>query len=100
MTYDNSINSSLTRRGLLHAGIGAAACSSVEAEAQLNIEMQRYTPDHLEYLTRDSDFGIVERGTPIPYKQPEAKLREIGMTRETWALEVVPDLPTGTKMDR
>jgi len=41
----------------------------------------------------------VERGNPFPYAQPEAKLREIGMTRDTWNLEVVPDLATGSKVE-
>jgi DMSO/TMAO reductase YedYZ molybdopterin-dependent catalytic subunit len=87
---------------LLNAGAGIAACGTLplEADAQLNIEGQKYNPDHLEYLTHDANFGVVERGDPIPYKQPEAKLREIGMTRDTWTLEVVPDLPTGTKIER
>src|SRR5580658_1441458 len=93
---------SLTRRGLLNAGVGMAACAAqpLEAEGQLNVELQKYPTDHLEYLTLDANFGTVERGNPIPYKQPEAKLREIGMTRDTWTLEVVPDLPTGTKIER
>ena len=86
----------------MNAGIGLASCASqpAEAELQLNVELQKYTPDHLEYLTRDANFGNVERGNPIPYKQPDAKLREIGMTRDTWTLEVVPDLPTGSKIER
>ncbi len=92
----------ITRRGLLNAGAGIAACASasLEAEAQLNVELQKFTPDKIEYLTQDANFGTVERGNPIPYKQPLAKLREIGMTRDTWTLEVLPDLPTGTKIDR
>src|SRR5580658_5348676 len=93
---------SISRRNLFRTGAGLAACASQPsvADAQLNVEMQKYTPDHLEYLTQDANFGTVERGNPIPYKQPETKLREIGMTRETWSLEVVPDLQTGTKIDR
>lgn len=45
----------------------------------------------LQYLTRPESFGTVERGTPLPYTHPIEKLRDVGMTRETWKLEVVAD---------
>lgn len=45
----------------------------------------------LEYLTPPENFGTVERGNPLPYTHPEEKLREVGLTRETWQLEVLPD---------
>ena len=45
----------------------------------------------LDYFTRPDKFGTVERGTPLPYTHPVEKLREVGMTRETWKLEVVAD---------
>ena len=45
----------------------------------------------LEYFTQPDKFGTVERGNPLPYTLPPEKLREAGLTRETWSLEVVPD---------
>jgi len=45
----------------------------------------------LEYLTKPDDFRLVERGEPLPYTHPIEKLREVGMTHETWKLEVDSD---------
>jgi len=53
----------------------------------------------LRYLTRQEDFATVERGNPLPYKLPDDKLREVGMIRETWQLEVVPDPESNSKVD-
>lgn len=90
----------LTRRYFLqYAGLGVAATSPLFSRAQLRVDLPKLVYDKLEYLTQDADFGTVERGNPFPYAQPEAKLREIGMTRETWKLEVVPDLATGSKVE-
>ena len=91
----------LTRRGLMEAGaVGVSTMGSAPAIAapdpQLNVEI--HTPDTLEYLTKDSEFGTVERGNPLPYKLPEPRLHETGMTRDSWTLEVLPDLATGTRM--
>jgi DMSO/TMAO reductase YedYZ molybdopterin-dependent catalytic subunit len=89
---------SMTRRSL----IGAAAVAACPVDASAKAEKPESTmesPDELEYLTHDANFVNVERGNPLPYRQPEEKLREIGMTRESWVLEIVPDLATGTKMD-
>jgi DMSO/TMAO reductase YedYZ molybdopterin-dependent catalytic subunit len=45
----------------------------------------------LEYLTKPDDFRLVERGEPLPYTHPIEKLREVGLTHETWKLEVDSD---------
>ena len=90
----------LTRRHFLQiAGTGLAVSSPLLAGAQLNVDLPAHNHAIQEYLTKDGDFGTVERGNPLPYKLPEAKLREIGMTRDTWKLEVVPDVATGTKVE-
>jgi DMSO/TMAO reductase YedYZ molybdopterin-dependent catalytic subunit len=90
----------LTRRYFLQiAGTGLAAASPLLGEAQLRVDLPTQASAKLEYLTRDGDFGTVERGNPLPYTLPEAKLREIGMTRDTWKLEVVADVATGTKVE-
>lgn len=47
--------------------------------------------EKLEYLTAADAFGTVERGDPLPYKLPTEKLREVGLVRETWKLEVVAE---------
>jgi DMSO/TMAO reductase YedYZ molybdopterin-dependent catalytic subunit len=43
------------------------------------------------WLTEDLDFRDVSRGTPKPHSLDEAKRKEVGLTRDTWKLEVVSD---------
>jgi DMSO/TMAO reductase YedYZ molybdopterin-dependent catalytic subunit len=43
------------------------------------------------YFTRPADFQDVSRGTPLPHSLPEEKKREVGLTRDTWRLEIVGD---------
>jgi hypothetical protein len=49
-------------------------------------------------IIESAHFGNVERGDPIPYKQPIEKLREIGMVRETWQLEIIADPKSNSKI--
>lgn len=49
-------------------------------------------------ITKSSDFYNVERGHPLPYKQPIETLREIGMVRETWQLEIIADPQSNSKI--
>lgn len=84
----------LTRRYFVRLGAGAAAAGvlarSGQAANQRSAELDALLKQ-LEYLTRQEDFGTVERGDPLPYTLPPAKLREAGLVPETWKLEVVPD---------
>ncbi len=43
------------------------------------------------FLTPQDKFRDVSRGKPLPHSLPEGKRREVGLTRETWRLEVVSD---------
>src|SRR4051794_4617760 len=52
------------------------------------------------YLTPQDEFGVVERGNPLPYTLPLGRRREIGMERETWTLEVVADPESDTKIEQ
>jgi DMSO/TMAO reductase YedYZ molybdopterin-dependent catalytic subunit len=45
----------------------------------------------LEYLTREENFRNAGRGNPKPNTLPPEKLREVGLSRETWWLEVLAD---------
>ena len=47
--------------------------------------------EDLEYLTHPNEFGTVERGNPLPYRLPLEKRLEIGLEKETWKLDVIPD---------
>src|SRR5262245_16527310 len=53
-----------------------------------------------DYLTPSDQFGTVERGNPLPYTLAPVKLREVGLDRETWQLEVVADPESDTKIER
>lgn len=43
------------------------------------------------YFTRAADFQDVSRGQPLPHSLPDEKKSAVGLTRETWQLEVVSD---------
>jgi len=43
------------------------------------------------YFTPTEDFQDVSRGKPLPHSLPDEKKREVGLTRETWRLEVLSD---------
>ncbi len=85
---------SLTRRYFLRLGAAGAAGLGVSplwaedgpARAVLDDAVAQ-----LEYLTPPEKFRMYGRGDPPPHKLPPDKLREVGLARETWQLEVVPD---------
>ena len=43
------------------------------------------------YFTPPEDFRDVSRGKPLPHSLSEDKKREVGLTRDTWKLEVISD---------
>ncbi len=95
----------VTRRhflGLGAAGVAALSSSPLWAgdgggDAQ---GLLRDAVSKLEYLTREEDFISFGRGEPPPYELPPEKLREVGLTRETWQLEVVPDPESNSQVGR
>jgi DMSO/TMAO reductase YedYZ molybdopterin-dependent catalytic subunit len=52
-----------------------------------------------EYLTREEDFVNVGRGKPPPHELSLEKRRAVGLTRETWELEVVPDPQSDVQLE-
>lgn len=94
----------LSRRFFLGLGVAGAALAALETQAaeaatalpaELNDAVAK-----LNYLTPPETFGTVERGTPLPYTLPIEKRREVGLERDTWTLEVVPDVESKAKVDR
>lgn len=63
------------------------AASSASDRARLLEEAAK----RLKYLTPVSEFKLYGRGNPPPHTLPPEKLREVGLTRDTWQLEVIPD---------
>lgn len=96
----------LTRRYFMRTGIGAAVSAPLWSSALLSRAAAGETPADdapisaplaeaiakLEtYFTRPADFQDVSRGKPIPHSLPEDKKREVGLTRDSWRLEVISD---------
>ena len=83
----------VTRRYFLRLGAaGLGATQAVTAWAkESDAEILEDATSDMEYLTYQDEFGTVERGKPLPYTLPLEKRLEIGLERETWKLEVIPD---------
>jgi DMSO/TMAO reductase YedYZ molybdopterin-dependent catalytic subunit len=88
-------HTSLTRRYFLRCG--SASLASLAALPRFASGRER-TPrlqrslDALEtWLTRPDDFRDVSRGTPLPHALSPEKRKQVGLTPETWKLQVVSD---------
>ncbi len=94
----------VTRRYFLELGAaGAVALSTSQLWAKDHSDeserLLREAVAKLEYLTREENFINFGRGTPPPHELPPEKLREVGLTRETWQLEVLPDPESDAKVE-
>jgi DMSO/TMAO reductase YedYZ molybdopterin-dependent catalytic subunit len=85
--------SELTRRTFLHAGAAAATGWSVaDVRADSPSPELAKAIEHIEpYFTEPEHFQDVSRGKPLPHSIPLDKKKEVGLTRETWKLEVLAD---------
>jgi len=52
------------------------------------------------YFTSADEFRDVSRGKPLPHSLPEDKNREVGLTRDTWRLEMLADPDNPAKLGR
>jgi hypothetical protein len=52
----------------------------------------------LEYLTPAARFIVQRRGMPVLTEIPSGKLPAIGLTRETWNLEIIPDPESNSEL--
>ena len=82
----------VTRRFFLGCGLtGAAASLTTASAADRPPELARVLRTLEPYFTAQDDFRDVSRGNPFPHRLPDDKKREVGLTRETWKLEVIAD---------
>ena len=85
----------LTRRYFLRAGAACAAAAggwAFASGAEPPAPELAKALDKLEpFFTAQQEFQDVSRGKPVPHSLPDEKKREVGLTRETWKLEVVSD---------
>lgn len=77
-------------------GLAQRAGASEPGRAELGEEAHAPEP----YFTEPDDFRDVSRGTPLPHSLPQEKKRDVGLTRETWKLEVLADPEQPTKLRR
>lgn len=93
----------LTRRDFLQWGSAAVAAWSVSsltaAEAVTNPQLQEAI-SKLEYLTPLDRAYILDKGKAGVIKLPPEKLREIGLTPDTWSLEVIPDPESNSVVEK
>ena len=85
----------LTRRYFMRFGvIGAVAFKTLPLAAlddSRDRELQRAIDDLIPWLTGQDDFQDVSRGNPKPHTLSDQQREDVGLTRETWRLEVVSD---------
>lgn len=88
-------HAALSRRYFLGLGVaGAAALKSLPLQAAGSAESPalKEAIGKLEsWLTLTDDFRDVSRGKPVPHSLSDEKKAEVGMTRDTWKLEVLSD---------
>lgn len=87
----------LTRRYFSRFGVaialssGSSAFQFVSAQAGKKAEDKKNGVRIDPYFTPQSDFQDVSRGTPLPHRLPDDKKQQVGLTRESWRLEIVSD---------
>lgn len=79
----------LTRR--LFLGVAASAAGVAGAAAPPRSALADAVGRIEPYFTAQEKFNDVSRGSPRPHSLDEATKRKVGLTRETWKLEVVAD---------
>lgn len=89
----------LSRRFFLAAGV-AAFTTADALLAQKPKKQPKAGAQPEPYFTLPEHFRDVSRGKPLPHSLPEEKKREVGLTRETWKLEVISDAQNPVKMDK
>ncbi len=85
----------LTRRyflGLGAAGVAAWQSSPLFANDAADSDTDQDAIKQLEpWVTRQDDFQDVSRGNPKPHTLNDEQRAAVGLTRETWKLEVIAD---------
>ena len=84
----------LTRRYFLRLGPAGATVAGLwplVSSAGPSPELAEVLADLEPYLTPQKDFRDVSRGQPIPHQLPDETKSQVGMTRDTWSLEVISD---------
>src|SRR5262245_11495780 len=76
------------RLGATWAAVGCAASAhGAETPPELAPALEKLGP----FFNSQAEFRDVSRGTPRPHSLSDEKRREVGLTRETWQLELIAD---------
>lgn len=89
-----SQHAELTRRYFMRMGLGAAAVTALSRRSRAEpapADAQEALDALGEYMTPPDDFQDVSRGKPLPHTLPDDRKAEVGLTRESWRLEVISD---------
>jgi DMSO/TMAO reductase YedYZ molybdopterin-dependent catalytic subunit len=95
MNYDEHLQA--TRRFFLQVIAGGASSALLACTLgadEIPADCEKACEEFLkkmEYLTPQAEFRNVSRGNPKPHDLPDEKKQEVGLTPETWKLEVVSD---------
>ena len=85
----------LTRRFFLSTGVAGAALLATRTQSARAGDVAPELAEAIEklesFLTPPDKFRDVSRGKPLPHSLPPEKKTEVGLTRETWKLEVISD---------
>ena len=105
---DNNLADDLlpTRRELLRSTAGALALGALAMQAEaVDVANGTGTPNLAEgtsipsYLTPMERFGGFVREKPAPFSLSPERLREVGLDRQTWQLEVLPEEGGDSQVD-
>jgi DMSO/TMAO reductase YedYZ molybdopterin-dependent catalytic subunit len=81
-----------SRRAFLSSGTaGAIASIAAGAADPLPRELVPLVEKIEPYFTDPDKFGDVSRGNPVPHRLTEKKREEVGLTRDTWTLQIIND---------
>src|SRR4051812_23887841 len=91
----------LTRRYFIGLGVAGAALTQTglhvraaegdDAKPKKPAKPAKAGARQEPYFTVAANFQDVSRGKPVPHSLSEEQRREVGLTRETWKLEVIAD---------
>ncbi|RIK82121.1 MAG: hypothetical protein DCC68_07270 [Planctomycetota bacterium] len=85
----------LTRRYFLRLGAGSAVALACWPRSVRGADVAPELAEAIEkletILTAQNKFQDVSRGEPLPHSLPAEKKTEVGLTRDTWQLEVLAD---------
>jgi DMSO/TMAO reductase YedYZ molybdopterin-dependent catalytic subunit len=104
---------SLSRRYFLRLGLAGSAAiglspllraderaTATAFTAARSPELEKAIAALDSFMTPPEAFQDVSRGKPLPHSLPEEKKKEVGLTRETWKLEVISDSENPAKLGK